>query len=178
MPYLPEDEEQRQQGVTGGSAVAGTGVRPTQPETGSGSWTNLQSYLDLNKPGAEQMAGKIGAGIEQQRQQYGQAVGQAEKGYGDYLKGLEQTAKGKEEWAGRVAEGWTPSPKEIQEQVTGGLFQTGATPEQFSGQYPELQAQRQSLAERLGRTATESGRMQELKGIQGPQTTRGETLLN
>jgi hypothetical protein len=184
MAYLevPQEEEERvgQPAGAAGAAVTGTsgaaGTPATPADRTSGQWTNLQDYLRLNRPQAQQMAGRIAGDIEQQRGQYGQQTQQAGQQYQDYLKGLEETEAGKKAWTERVAGGWTPTTEEIQEKAGAGYFGQAQAPTTF--QPTAAQEQQRALQQRLARTQTEAGRTAELQRIQGQQATRGEGLLN
>lgn len=105
MAYLPqqplEEEEQPQPTGAGGSTIIGGGppqtpaMGGTQPSTpqGSGSWTNLQRYLDVNQPQATQMAQKIGTGFQQQRGEIGERIKQEGEQYQAGLAPVQQKAE-------------------------------------------------------------------------------------
>ena len=75
MPYLPTsflDEEQAKANalnVSGPSGTATPGAQTTsapKPVKNSGSWTNLNSYLDANKDSAQQMGNTVATKISDQ----------------------------------------------------------------------------------------------------------------
>jgi hypothetical protein len=179
-----EQEPQAQPGAAGGTIGAGhTGA--TQQQRGSGTWTNLQSYLRSNQPQAQQMAGRIAGNVEQQRQQYGQEVQKQGQRYEDYLRGLERPEEERKEAVKRIA-GWTidqggDPTAEAQQLVSGGIFSKRKDPESFESFDPSaqdiLQKQKQ-MQETTNRLRDESGRIQALRELQDPQATRGEGLLN
>jgi hypothetical protein len=181
MAYLdiPQEEEQQQPGqatgAAGGTAVTG-GPTQVAPDRSSGRWTNLQDYLKLNRPQAQQMAGNIAGDVAQQRQQYGQNVQEAGQQYQDYLGGLQKAEEDKRAWTEKVAGGFTPATEEIQQRAQEGQFQQSAAPRQM--ELGGLQAQQRALQQRTGALGTEQGRLAELQKIQGQQATRGEGLLN
>lgn len=77
LPYLDEEEQKKQQGqntqpnISGTSNVLNQGaqsVAPTAPKPvgRSGSWTNINSYLDANKDNAQSMGNQIAETVSKQ----------------------------------------------------------------------------------------------------------------
>ena len=78
MPYLPYNDEEQlkkqnqqngQVNISGGSTTvnqAAQSVAAPKPVANSGTWTNLNSYLDANKDNAENMGSTIASNIDKQ----------------------------------------------------------------------------------------------------------------
>ena len=185
MAYLQETEEEQQgqQGqqssqsasITGqpGSALVTRPKGAQQAPQGSGSFVNLQKYIDANKPKAEQMTQKVTGGIKseadkvkeniaQQRQQYlgsGSQISQEEQRLQQaqpfYQQALEKAGSGL-------------SQEEIDKfrGITGGQGAKLAA--------PELQQQRASaedIRRRAQQLGTSEGRFEELQRTVGGQSS-------
>lgn len=80
MPYLADEEEkqlesQQPQQVSGQSSVISGSNAPMQKGAkSSGSYTNLNTYLQANKPQAQQMGQQVAGGIEQKANQAQQDI--------------------------------------------------------------------------------------------------------
>jgi len=180
MAYLSNEEEKdvnNQPGSTvGGTAITGGSVRPAMGNTESGSWTNLNRYLELNQPQAQRMAQNISTDIGTQREQYGKNVQEQRGLYEGYLQGLVDKDRERLGWAQNVRAGETPTIEDIRQRAASNYFGTSTAPQEMD--VGELTSEQKKLQDRLDATAKEAGRIQELKRFQTPDTTRGETLLN
>lgn len=77
LPYLDDEEQKKQQGQNAQPNISGTSnvldqgaqsVAPTAPKPvgRSGSWTNINSYLDANKDNAQSMGNQIADSVSKQ----------------------------------------------------------------------------------------------------------------
>jgi hypothetical protein len=194
MAYLdqPQEEQQQPQGqplqtVSGaGGGTMGGGVQQTaNGNRGSGSWTNLQAYTDANREQAGQMAENIRGGLQQARTGAEESIKQSTDKYKDYLSGVGGDVVDKSKWVGSVASGDDPSTPEVET----GWYPTGDNGVAGQGFFDKPDVSQwqadpydigniNKLSQRIEGTGTEAGRLNELRNLQGLQTTRGEGLLN
>ena len=184
MAVLLYEEEEQGQGQqigqqpgqpSGGTAITGGGtVRPTTGETQSGSWTNLNKYLQLNQPQGQQMAQNIAQDVSRQRQDVQGAYGQAGS---DLYQGALDLNKERYNKVGQLSDYLMnkPTVEGLQGMEQEGFFKTPQAPtvDLSSQAYQE-----QKLQERINALGDEPGRIAELQRLQNPQATRGEGLLN
>lgn len=188
MAYLrePEEEEQQQgaqspmqqqsatQAATIQQTAASAPTAPGQSPKGSGSFVNLQKYIEANKPKAQELTQKIQSGI----------TGQAEKVKSGLQETREQTLGEGSQYAQeqqRLEEAKPFYEQTFQQAGTQPLkeedikrFQGLARGEQVKLAAPELQQQRASAADlerRAREFATSRGRMEELAKTVGRQSS-------
>jgi len=100
-------------GTMGGTGGAPAGSTSPDKPSGSGQWTNLQRYLDVNKPQAGQMAGQIKEGYEQERQGLTADAQKLGQDYTDYIDPYRQTAEDKGQFIGKITTPYNTTPGTI-----------------------------------------------------------------
>ena len=182
----PEDKDKNQdtsdqsQGVQPGSAGGGSAPAPmgmTQPSK-SGRFTNLQTYLNANKPTDQNqgMAAQVAGKVETQ----GQDVQRLNDKAGAELKGgTDAFKKNIQELGGNFNTQLQQDPTQINaEQFAQARDAQYTGPQQLANQY-QLQAGVQGLQTTGGLVGSEAGRKQLLQQtFQGPQYTSGQTALD
>lgn len=187
---LTEEEQQQQGAVQAGPATIGANdpvagqKAPVAAGGGSGTFTNLQQYIDANKPKAQELSNQITSGIEGQAgqlrtdltKQREQNLGaQSQLGQeGQRLAGGQQFVSSTLQQAGR-----TPFTQEQQQQ-----FEQIRQGQGTNYQAPTL-AEEQKRAEELKRRSdqfgTAQGRQEELQrtiGGQSPTYSAGQRGLD
>jgi len=176
MAFVEEQDQEEEVGMeqpsqTSAIQTATTGAQPTKPTgpTESGMFTNIQKYIEANKPGAQQMAGKAVGGMEQKakkvEEEAGQKFGQFQQAAQPELQRLQST----EERVGQyLQEAGTQTPEEAarrREEIAG--LSTGA------GAYKTIEApefaKERIESERLAKQA------QKLTGAEGVRNLLEQT---
>lgn len=163
------------------SKPAPTAAGAQKEQRGSGSFVNLQKYIQANKPKTQQLQQKITSGITSQaqktRQELAQKRQQTESQYAQEEKRL-QEAKPFYQQAFQKAGTGELSEQDVQR------FRGLAEGKQAELATPELQRQRasaESLEKRARELGTSAGRQQELArtvGKQSPTYTAGQQSLD
>lgn len=170
----------------GGTQAGGAAGGPVAPAPqGSGRWSNLQSYLDLNKPVAGKMAerlsgmryGQTGApgSVYGQQEEIGSRILEKQGEYADTMGLLGEKAQSEKEFMDSLYGGAAPTEEQIGTYGGGELTtQEEAAPQFDAG----VQSDMQRYRDYLNRADTEEGRFGLLKQFEAPGTTRGESTLN
>lgn len=183
MPFLQEDkpEEQGQeidleQQTLGGGVVSGGNVqkKPTQ----SGQFVNLSKYREANVGAPERMAKEIGEDISERR---GELKSDITKYAAGYSKDRLDTWN--ESKARNAALALMKGGDYVGAETS--LTESGYDPNKFSESMvmpewynPELERGISTLETRVKNLRNEGGLGQELKRIQSPEITRGQSLLD
>jgi hypothetical protein len=187
-PYDPNKEQDQQGSLIlnpGGQGAGpapmaqsntGGGVTPTTPR-GSGAWTNVQRYLDLNEPQTGQMAGQLISPLLQE----GQAIKSDLTTQGQDYSGIIGAAQTKSDdemafWDRMKTAGYIPTAEEIAKYGGTELGQEA----EITPFNPNMSTTDRMVnyARNVGQSSTEPGRMAMLEGMEGQGTTQGESLLN
>lgn len=208
MSYIKKEEETGQVGinqqlgqpqgqmteipeVSGQSAAPPTSA-PTQPQSAqpqqesrpsqrasSGSFTNLQSYVEQNRPAAQNIARQVTRGVENRASQIGQ---QLAKQQGDFLSRVAEN-RARLAQAGDLASqqiqqaGQAPQGADVSQtqQLIRGQFNAPVAQLDTQG----LQQQARDLASNTQSAQTQQGRQQLLRDTFGGQDyTRGQGALD
>jgi hypothetical protein len=189
----PEDKDKQPQegaiSVSGApSAAVGGGLGqpsgPSAPATrkasGSGRFTNIQSYLQANQGSGEKIAGQIGQKVGQQTQKLGEAV-QTAQGVNPQLEAERQRIAQASGFAQQVQEDPTKLLDKTQQFRQLATGQTGLQPIQQQAQqaFDVAQGQLGQVQQLSNLTGSEGGRFELLRQAMGrPSYTRGQQRLD
>lgn len=172
MAFLEEDENKVGiPGIGPQGAFIGTGAPSPGPSTtapiGSGSFTNLQQYIEANRPKAQELGQKIAGGISQEAEQLrGEVAGQRETtlGAGSQISQEQQRIEQAQPFVTQAIEqaGTGPTDTERFSRILGGQGGVEAGPD-----LSQERQQAQALQERSKELSTAGGRFSELGRLVG-----------
>lgn len=151
MPFIQDDENQQNAPQGGGSIVGGQAPSGKAPAS-SGSFANINKYLEANKPQAAQMGQQVAGSVEQSAQQAQQQT--------EALKatpGQAPQAQTSESIRAQLAAPTQNAQQYQQMRQTGGY--TGPQSVEQAQGYQEARKTSQEAAQKVGQLGTESGRM-------------------
>lgn len=181
MAFL--DEEEQQQGGAGTPApqqpatVGGGAPAPTAapgPEKGSGSFVNLQQYVDANRPQAQKMSQAVTGGITQEAGQARTGVQQAREqnlGQQSQLGQEGQRLSGGEQFINQQIQQAGSTPITEQNQQSFRQFRTGQDSGYKAADLSRQAARAEALQSRAQNFGTSAGRQEELSRTLGGQST-------
>lgn len=188
-PSLSEEENARKQAEEQGRPQSGVlgeggftaGATPAGVKTGSGTYTNLQQYLEENKSQPGAMAGKIAESLRSE----GESAKSALEGVASEAR--QKIEAGRIPQTGVIEEGATNPTGVVSDPEKLAAFRrerdaayTGPSGLEDLGGFQSAQDKLKSLQERTGLIDTESGRIELLKSLspEGSGIGSGKLALN
>lgn len=178
MPFLLNDEEEKQQNQSGPQNISGQSSVINQPgqnqgqQKSSGSYTNLQTYLDANKEQAGQMGQNIVQGVESTAQQANKNINKFKQ------DNSQQTAQLNEDQIRQSLQKPTENVDQYRTLRTTGGYQGPQSVDQAQG-YQEAMKTGQQASEKVKKIDSEEGRNQLVsEQYTRPQYTTGQRKLD